>query len=83
MTFNAMFHLTEGSLAALRSLKGKRWRLATGKPAPEKPGHHFSWDDVIVASDAGESCTYEGGREAAASRDATANRQRAGKRSIV
>ena len=54
MTFNAMFHLTEGSLAALRSLKGKRWRLATGKPAPEKPGHHFSWDDVIVASDAGE-----------------------------
>lgn len=54
MTFTAKFHLTEGSLAALRSLKGKRWRLATGKPAPEKPGHHFSWDDVIVATDASE-----------------------------
>jgi len=54
MTFTANFHLTDGSLAALRSQKGKRWRLATGKPAPEKPGHHFSWDDVIVATDAGE-----------------------------
>lgn len=54
MTFTANFHLTDGSLAALRSQKGKRWRLATGKPAPEKPGHHFSWDDVIVATDASE-----------------------------
>lgn len=54
MTFTANFHLTDGSLAALRSLKGKRWRLATGKPAPEKPGHYFSWDDLIVAADAGE-----------------------------
>ena len=54
MTFTANFHLSDGYLAALRSQKGKRWRLATGKPAPEKPGHHFSWDDVIVATDAGE-----------------------------
>ena len=54
MKFTANFHLTDGSLAALRSQKGKCWRLATGKPAPEKPGHHFSWEDVIVATDAGE-----------------------------
>lgn len=53
MTLTAKFHLTEDSLVALRSLKGKRWRLATGKPSPEKPGHHFSWDNVIVATDSG------------------------------
>ena len=47
-------YLGPESLDVLRSLKGKIWRLATGKPAPEKPGHHFSWDNVIVATDAGE-----------------------------
>ena len=54
MTTQATSYLSAESLGALRSLKGKTWRLATGKPAPGKPGHHFSWDDVIVATDAGE-----------------------------
>lgn len=53
MTAQANFYLSAESLGILRSLKGKAWRLATGKPAPEKPGHYFSWDNVIVATDAG------------------------------
>lgn len=54
MTNRETLYLGPESLDVLRSVKGKIWRLATGKPSPEKPGHHFSWDNVIVATDAGE-----------------------------
>ena len=55
MTTQATFHLSAESLGVLRSLKGKTWRLTTGKPSPENSGHHFSWDDVIVATDGGDA----------------------------
>jgi hypothetical protein len=55
MTAQATFCLSAESLGFLRSLKGRSWRLATGKPSPEKPGHHFSWDNVIVATDGGDA----------------------------
>lgn len=54
MTNRKNFYLGPASLDVLCSLKGRIWRLATGTPSLEKPGHHFSWDDVIVATDAGE-----------------------------
>ncbi len=55
MTVQANFRLDDDSRHVLRSLKGKRWRLATGKSSPERPGHHFAWDNVIVATDCGEA----------------------------
>jgi len=55
MSLLANFHLSEDSVQALRALKGKNWRFATGKPSPEKPGHHFSWDNVIVGTDGGDA----------------------------
>lgn len=40
------------SLHNLAALIGERWRLVTGDPLAEKPGHLFSWDNVVVASTA-------------------------------
>ena len=54
MTLQANFHLNDDSRRVLRSLKGKRWRLATGEPLAEKPRHYFAWNNVTVATDCGE-----------------------------
>ena len=55
MTVQADFQLNDDSRRVLRSLKGKRWRLATGEPLAEKSRHYFAWNDVIIATDSGEA----------------------------
>lgn len=55
MTLQANFLLNDDSRRVLRSLKGKRWRLATGEPLAEKSRHYFAWNDVIIATDSGEA----------------------------
>jgi hypothetical protein len=60
MTTMASFHLNEASRQALRALKGKRWRLATGEPLAEKPRHYFAWNNVVVATDGGDVRIHAG-----------------------